>query len=225
MAIGLPEVANWLRAVECGRQVGRWVSVNSAADVLFGPHVALVVVDMQNDFAAAAGSLYVSGAEDLVGIVNEEIMAARDAGSSVFYTQDWHPSDTPHFAKDGGIWPVHCVAETCGAQFVAGLQVDGPVVHKGANAEDGYSGFSARDVRSGESIQTDLQDLVDRGQVNKLVVVGLATDYCVKETVLDALRLGYRVKVLLRGMRAVEVNEGDGERAIKTMLRAGAEVV
>src|SRR3990172_5115624 len=101
---------------------------------------ALIVVDVQNDFADRAGGLYVGGGEAVVPIINAEVSRARAAGAPVFYTQDWHPPSTPHFAKDGGVWPIHCVRETWGAALHPDLAVAGPVIRKGANGEDGYSG-------------------------------------------------------------------------------------
>jgi len=106
---------------------------------------ALIVVDVQNDFADPAGSLYVRGGEEIVPPVNAQIDEALAAGALVAYTQDWHPPTTPHFQKDGGIWPVHCVAGTWGAELHADLHVEGPIVKKGSGGEDGYSGFSVRD--------------------------------------------------------------------------------
>src|SRR4051794_9227623 len=105
------------------------------SDLPFSPDVALVVVDVQNDFADPDGSLSVAGGEHVVDEVNGLISAARRAGSPVVYTQDWHPPDTPHFEKDGGIWPVHCVADTWGAQFHPRLHVDGAAVRKGTAGE------------------------------------------------------------------------------------------
>ena len=117
----------------------------------YGPHTALIVVDVQNDFADPAGALYVGDGASIIPLVNAEIDAARAAGSRIFYTQDWHPPSTPHFAKDGGVWPVHCVADTWGARLHPALVVSGPVVRKGSAGEDGYSGFSMRHPGSGET--------------------------------------------------------------------------
>lgn len=99
----------------------------------FGEKTALIVVDMQNDFADPAGSLSVVGGEALVGAINGEIIRAAAGGALVVYTQDWHPKATPHFAKDGGRWPVHCVADTWGAEFHPRLIVAGSTVRKGTN--------------------------------------------------------------------------------------------
>jgi len=183
---------------------------------------ALLVVDVQNDFADPAGSLYVQGGEDVVPVINREIESARAAGASVFYTQDWHPESTPHFQKDGGTWPAHCVLETWGAEFHPGLTVDGPVVRKGSNGEDGYSGFTMREPESGETIPTGLADLLGAAGATQIVVAGLATDYCVMHTVLDARSKGYPTTVIQSAIRAVNVQPGDGDRAVEEMLKSGA---
>ncbi|HEY8771694.1 MAG TPA: isochorismatase family protein, partial [Candidatus Limnocylindria bacterium] len=111
----------------------------------YDPRTALVVVDLQNDFADPSGSLFVRGGDEVVGRINDELQLATSEGALVVYTQDWHPPSTPHFAKDGGVWPVHCVAGTWGAELHPGLVVAGPSVRKGSNGEDGYSGFTMRD--------------------------------------------------------------------------------
>lgn len=191
----------------------------------FDPSTALVVVDVQNDFADPEGTLFVSGAADVVTVVNDLVSSARDAGTFVVYTADWHPESTPHFEKDGGVWPVHCVAETWGAEFHPDLTVDGPVVRKGSNGEDGYSGFTMRDPSTGETTPTELGDLIEEHDVERLVVVGLATDYCVKATVLDGLRLGYPVVVPRPAMASVDLEPGDGAEALLAMCMAGATIV
>jgi nicotinamidase/pyrazinamidase len=140
----------------------------------------------------------------------------------VTYTQDWHPESTPHFEKDGGIWPVHCVQRSWGAELHPGLQVAGEVVRKGVGGEDGYSGFTVREPASGATTPTPLQQVLQERDVERLVVCGVATDYCVVETVLDARRLGYPVEVLPDAIRAVERDAGDGDRAIRRMREAGA---
>ncbi|HXF56047.1 MAG TPA: isochorismatase family protein [Actinomycetota bacterium] len=185
---------------------------------------ALVVVDVQNDFAHPKGSLYVRGGEEVVPVVNREVERALEAGALVVYTQDWHPETTPHFEKDGGIWPVHCVQNTWGAEFHPDLKVVGEVVRKGTGGEDGYSGFTMRDPRSGETGGTELEPLLRRHGVARLVVAGIATDYCVKETVLDGLRKGFDVTVLTEGIRAVNLQPDDGRRALEEMERAGAHL-
>jgi nicotinamidase/pyrazinamidase len=186
---------------------------------------ALVVVDVQNDFADPAGGLYVSGGEEVVPVVNAEVEAARDAGAAVFYTQDWHPAITPHFAKDGGTWPTHCVQDTWGAELHPELRIVGPVVRKGSSGEDGYSGFSQRDPVTGETVPTELDRLLRDAGVTRVVVTGLAEDVCVKETALDAARLGYDVTVPLAATRAVELQDGDAQRAREEMQVAGITLV
>jgi len=193
------------------------------AVVRYDGTTALLVVDVQNDFADPAGGLYVRGAEQVVPLAGLEVGAAQNAGATVVYTQDWHPRDTPHFEKDGGIWPVHCVADTWGAELHPSLLVHGPVVRKGTSGEDGYSGFSVRDPVSGAASPTQLQSLLDL-EIQRLVVVGLAGDYCVKETALDGVRLGYAVEVPLALTRFVELTAGDGDRSIQEMRAAGVRV-
>ena len=182
----------------------------------------LVVVDMQNDFAHPDGSLYVEGADAVIAAVNAQIVMALAAGARVAYTRDWHPDSTPHFAKDGGIWPVHCVADTWGAAFHDRVLIAGPEVKKGSNGEDGYSGFSMRDPVSGEETSTGLLDIV--GDAQSVVVTGLALDYCVKETALDARRHGLDVVVPLAATAAVNLDQGDGEAALRELEMAGVAI-
>jgi nicotinamidase/pyrazinamidase len=192
----------------------------------YDPRTALVVVDVQNDFADPRGSLYVRGAEELVPAIDREIAAATGAGALVVYTQDWHPEHTPHFAADGGLWPVHCVHDSWGAAFHPGLDVvDGEVVRKGLDGRDGYSGFSVRDPRSGDVDDTALHGILQGANIERLVICGLATDYCVVETVLDARTRGYPVDVVAEAIAAVNLQPGDGDTAIGRMHGAGAEIV
>jgi nicotinamidase/pyrazinamidase len=185
---------------------------------------ALLVVDVQNDFADPNGNLYVDGGEQVVEVVNREVADALAAGATVVYTQDWHPPVTPHFEKDGGIWPVHCVAGTWGAEFHPSLvvQPEAEVVRKGVGGEDGYSGFTVREPQSGERHGTGLEDVLRRQGVEKVVVAGLATDYCVRETVLDALSRGFAATVVTNAVRAVDLQPGDGDRALEEVRAAGA---
>jgi nicotinamidase/pyrazinamidase len=194
--------------------------------LIYGPGTALIVVDVQNDFADPEGSLSVPGAETAVAAVNQEIAAATRTGMLVVATQDWHPEVTPHFAKDGGPWPVHCVGGTWGAELDPRLHLPdtAPRVRKGANGEDGYSGFTMRDPTTGDTRPTELEGLLRDASVEAVAVVGLATDYCVKATALDAVRLGFRTAVLTDAIAAVNVQPGDGERALEEMNAAGVEV-
>jgi nicotinamidase/pyrazinamidase len=185
---------------------------------------ALVVVDVQNDFADPNGSLYVEGGEQVVSLVNREIDRATAAGAYAVYTQDWHPPSTPHFARQGGKWPVHCVRETWGADLHPELKVVGDQIRKATGPEDGYSGFSVEHLPSGERRGTGLHDLLRARGIDRIVIVGLATDYCVKETALDALRLGYDVTVVREAVGAVELQPGDGAHALAAIREAGARL-
>jgi nicotinamidase/pyrazinamidase len=191
----------------------------------FDPAAALVVVDVQNDFADPRGSLSVAGGHSIIPFINGQVAAATAAGAFVAYTHDWHPAHTPHFAPDGGIWPVHCVMNTWGAELHPALVVAGPVVRKGASGEDGYSGFTMRDSETGSTIPTELEGLLRERGIERVVVCGLATDYCVVATALDAVELGFETSLLLEGIRAVDLVPGDGDRAIGLMRTAGVEII
>jgi nicotinamidase/pyrazinamidase len=177
---------------------------------------ALIVVDVQNDFCPG-GLLAVTRGDDVVAPLNKLIEEFLERGEPVFKSRDWHPEKTKHFAAYGGTWPVHCVQNTKGAEFHPDLIDDMHirVISKGLGDEDSYSAFDG----------TDLALQLRRLGVEEVWVGGLATDYCVKNTVLDAVKEGFRVKALEDAMRAVEVNPGDGERAIAEMRDAGAEVI
>jgi nicotinamidase/pyrazinamidase len=180
---------------------------------------ALIIVDVQNDFCPG-GALAVSGGDEVVPVLNRTIERFTEAGLPIFATRDWHPEKTNHFKTYGGIWPVHCVQGTGGAEFHAKLKLgnDAVVVSKGiASDEDSYSGFQATDASG-----TRLAELLRRKEIERIVVGGLATDYCVKHTVLDGLSEGFKVVLLTDAIRAVELNPQDGEIAINEMARAGA---
>jgi nicotinamidase/pyrazinamidase len=191
----------------------------------YDPRTALVVVDLQNDFADPAGSLAVHGGANLVPIINGEITMAGAEDATIVFTQDWHPQRTPHFVTDGGIWPVHCVAGTWGAELHPDVEPSAAGtaarVRKGANGEDGYSGFTMRDPKTGKTSATELEGLLREAGVEWVVVCGLATDYCVKATALDARALGFETAVLIDAIRPVDLAEGDGDRAIQEMTAAG----
>lgn len=192
----------------------------------YDAETALLVVDVQNDFADPDGGLYVDGGEDIVPLVNAHIRAAQQGGARVVYTQDWHPPETPHFEKDGGTWPVHCVRDTWGAGLHPDLEViDAPIVRKGVDGGDGYSGFSVRDPVSGDEEATELGSILEDAGVEKVVVTGLAGDVCVKETALDARKLGYEVTLPVAATRFVELEDGDGERALEELRDARVLVV
>ena len=192
----------------------------------FDPLTALVVVDLQNDFADPAGSLSVRGGDEIVARVNDAVREAREADGLVVATQDWHPESTPHFEKDGGIWPVHCVGGTWGAELHPdfALPADAPRVRKGQHGEDGYSGFAMRDPETGEETPTELEALLRDHDIERVVVCGLATDYCVKATAIDAARRGFATTLLTEAVAAVNLEPEDGERAIAAMAEAGVTV-
>ena len=176
---------------------------------------ALIVVDVQNDFCPG-GTLAVAEGDQVVAPLNKLIEEFLEHGEPVFKSRDWHAEKTKHFAAYGGTWPVHCVQNTKGAEFHPDL-IDNMhirVISKGLGDTDCYSAFD----------ETDLALQLRRLGVEEVWVGGLATDYCVKSTVLDALKEGFRVKAFEDAMRAVEVNPGDGERAISEMREAGAEI-
>jgi nicotinamidase/pyrazinamidase len=193
----------------------------------YAPDTALIVVDVQNDFADPSGSLYVPDGENTIGFINDEIEAALSAGAVVVYTQDWHPESTPHFEKDGGIWPVHCVAGTRGAELHPDLAaMEGAIrLRKGSGGEDGYSAFHVRDPQTGAESSTGLAEQLEDRDVAKVVVLGLALDYCVKETALDAARAGFETSLLADGTRAVNLQPGDGTRAAAEISGAGVQVL
>ena len=193
----------------------------------YDARTALLVVDVQNDFADPAGSLYVAGADTMLERLNRETAEAVAGGALVVYTQDWHPPDTPHFEKDGGVWPVHCVGDTWGSALHPGVEVaeGARFVRKGEAGEDGYSAFSVRQPTSGERAETGLDELLRGRGIGRVVVVGLATAYCVKETALDAVGKGYAASVVTDLVRAVDLEPGDGERALRAMDEAGAALV
>jgi len=180
---------------------------------------ALVIVDVQNDFCPG-GSLAVPEGDKVVPALNRYIVRFAAVGGPIFASRDWHPAVTRHFKAYGGVWPPHCVQETRGANFHADLKLprDAVVVSKGMDPDaDAYSAFQAEDPNG----MPFAAALGDHG-TQRLFVGGLATDYCVKATVLDALREGFEVVVLEDAVRAVDVNPGDGAKALEEMKAAGA---
>jgi nicotinamidase/pyrazinamidase len=180
------------------------------------PKQALIVVDVQNDFCPG-GTLAVAHGDKVVEPLNEQIDEFLERGAPVYKSRDWHPATTKHFEAHGGTWPVHCVQNTKGAEFHPALRDDPriTVVSKGLGDTDCYSAFD----------ETDLVSQLREQGVEEVVVGGLATDYCVKNTVLDALKHGFKVKLLENATRAVDLQPGDGDRAIEEMRAAGAEIV
>lgn len=180
---------------------------------------ALVIVDVQNDFCPG-GALAVPGGDQVVPVLNRYAEQFAAAGAAVFASRDWHPSHTRHFKEGGGTWPPHCVRDTPGAAFHPDLRLPPgtDIVSKGMEAsEDAYSCWEGR----GPGGASFARMLRERG-VSRLWVGGLATDYCVRATVLDAIREGFDVVVLEDAVRAVDVKPGDGARALAEMRAAGA---
>lgn len=177
---------------------------------------ALIVVDVQNDFLPG-GALGVAAGDEVVEPLNRAIEAFGRAGQPVYFSRDWHPSNHCSFEAQGGPWPPHCIAKTEGAAFAASLRIpkDAIVISKATTAEaDAYSAFQG----------TTLADQLKATAVRRVFVGGLATDYCVKATVLDARKHGFEVELLGDAVRAVEVEPGDGRRALEEMLKQGAHL-
>ena len=181
---------------------------------------ALLIIDVQNDFCAG-GALAVPGGDAVVGPLNRLIDACR-ASVPVLASRDWHPAETSHFAPHGGPWPVHCVRGTVGAAFHPSLRVPSGVrvLTKGESpGSDGYSAWDGQ-LTSGRSLAAELREI----EVVHLCVGGLATDYCVRSSVLDALQEGFRVSVATDAVAAVDVRVGDEQRALDEMRSAGADL-
>src|SRR2546423_4489073 len=172
---------------------------------------ALLIIDFQNDFTPG-GALGVDGGDEIAGRLNQ--LAADPRFEFVAATRDWHPPDHGSFREQGGIWPVHCVQGTQGAELHPGLVRDrvDVVVDKGQDpATEGYSGFEA----------TLLEELLRAHGIDHVTIGGIATDYCVKNTALDALRLGFGVTIDREAVRGVDVEPGDSERALDEIRAAG----
>jgi nicotinamidase/pyrazinamidase len=187
----------------------------------FQPGDALLLVDPQNDFCPG-GSLAVPEGDAVMPVLNAWAEAAQRAGVPIFVSRDWHPPKTTHFQTGGGVWPVHCVAGTPGAEFHPELRLPAGaiVVSKGmGTTEDAYSAFQARDEAG-----TPLPELLQRHGARRLYVMGLATDYCVKASALAGLEAGLEVIVVPEGIRAVNLQPRDGEQALDEMRAAGARV-
>jgi nicotinamidase/pyrazinamidase len=182
---------------------------------------ALIVVDVQNDFCPG-GALAVTEGDQIVAVLNRLIREFDRAGAPVIATRDWHPRRTSHFNTHGGAWPPHCVQGTAGAEFHPGLALgsNAVIVSKGTEENaDSYSGFDGVDSRG-----VRLVDMLQRRGVTRLLIGGLATDYCVKQTALDGLRQGFEVVVLEDAVRGVDLKPGDSDRALEELRRAGAQV-
>jgi len=184
-------------------------------------HDALLLIDVQKDFCSD-GKLAVPDGEQIVPVLNQYIEEFKAAHLPVFATRDWHPEQTIHFNTGGGIWPPHCIQGTTGAEFHPDLALfeDVVIISSGTRPdEQGFSGFEGKDAEG-----KPLLDLLHGQGVQRLFVGGLATDYCVRATVLDALRLGFRVVLVKDAIRGVDLKSGDSQRAIEEMIREGAKI-
>ena len=182
---------------------------------------ALILVDVQNDFCPG-GALAVTEGDQVVAVLNGLIAEFDRAGLPVIATRDWHPERTTHFNTQGGAWPPHCIQDTKGAEFHADLALgeSAVIVSKGAEeVADSYSGFDGVDARGFR-----LADLLRQRGVKRLLVGGLATDYCVKQTALDGVREGFEVVVLEDAVRGVNLKPDDARQALEDMKRAGVQV-
>jgi nicotinamidase/pyrazinamidase len=179
-------------------------------------HTALLVTDMQRDFLPG-GTLPVPGAEALIPRINHYVAQFENSGAPVYFSRDWHPADHASFRTHGGRWPAHCVADTPGAGFPAliPLPSNAGIISKGTERDrEGYSAFDG----------TKFAELLRQRGVEELWVAGVALDFCVRATTLDALKQGLRATILIDAVRAVDVAPGDGERALQELLDAGARV-
>ena len=177
---------------------------------------ALLVVDVQKDFLPG-GALAVAQGDEVVAPLNAAIRAFERAGGPIYASRDWHPANHCSFRARGGPWPVHCVAGTRGAEFADGLALppSAVIISKADTVDaDAYSAFGGN----------DLAERLRRQGVRRVVIGGLTTDYCVVNTVLDARAAGFEVVVLADAIRAVNVQSGDGARALEVMRRAGARL-
>jgi nicotinamidase-related amidase len=172
-----------------------------------------LVVDVQVDFCPG-GSLAVEGGDEVVAGLNAVIGASETSGLPIFFTRDWHPRDHISFKDRGGVWPPHCIQGTPGAGFHPGLLVPAvaTIISKGDQSDaEAYSGFQG----------TDLSLKLRNHGVGRIFLGGLTTDYCVRQSALDALRLGFKVDVLVDCIRAVDVHPGDGDRALEELKNSG----
>jgi nicotinamidase/pyrazinamidase len=183
---------------------------------------ALLIVDVQNDFCPS-GALGVPDADRIVPVINRYIKVFAKKGFFIFATRDWHPVRTKHFKDFGGIWPAHCIQNSQGAAFHPKLRLPKGTIflHKGMDPEkDSYSAFHAEDERG-----VGFLKLLNLLGVDGIFIAGLATDYCVKYSTRDAVKHGFKVRVLADAIKGVDLKPGDSEMAIKDMLRHGAKVL
>lgn len=179
-------------------------------------------MDVQNDFCPG-GALGIPGADKIVPVVNKYVKLFQEKKLPIFATRDWHPVRTRHFKDFGGAWPVHCIYNSKGAQFHPKLRLPKTTVnlYKGMSPqEDSYSIFQAEDEKG-----MLLSNLLKLMSINEIYLAGLATDYCVKFSTVDAIKKGFKVKVLTDAIKGVDLNKGDSEKALKEMTRLGAKLL
>ena len=185
--------------------------------VKIGKGDALIVVDVQRDFCPG-GALPVPRGDEVIPVLNEYLERFRRAGAAIYATRDWHPPSHRSFREYGGEWPPHCIQGTEGAEFHPNLKLpsDASIISKATEPDkEAYSGFEG----------TNLKESLESRGVKRVFVGGLATDYCVKSTVLDALKYGFEVFLLVDAVRGVDLQPGDSERAIEEMVRRGAKKI
>ncbi|MCM8781798.1 MAG: bifunctional nicotinamidase/pyrazinamidase [Candidatus Omnitrophica bacterium] len=183
---------------------------------------ALLVVDIQNDFCPG-GTLAVPGGDKIIPTVNKYIKIFSENKLPIFVSRDWHPKKTKHFKQFGGMWPKHCIQDTKGAKFHSKLKVpkEAIILSKGMDPQkDSYSVFQGEDLNGME-----FTNLLKIFGIEEIYICGLATDYCVKYTTLDALRSGFKVKVLLDAVRGVNLKPNDSTEAIEEMVKNGAILI
>lgn len=183
---------------------------------------AMLIVDVQNDFCPS-GALGVPGGDRIVPVINKYVKFFTKKGFFIFATRDWHPVRTKHFKDFGGIWPAHCIQNSKGAEFHPKLFLPKGTIflHKGMDSEkDSYSAFHAEDDRGMGFLK-----LLNMLGVQEIFIAGLATDYCVKFSTRDAIKHGFKVKILIDAIKGVDLKPGDSERAIQDMLKHKAKAV
>ncbi len=181
--------------------------------------IGLLIVDVQNDFCPG-GALAVPGADETIPALNKYIKEFSKKGLPIFFSRDWHPEKTSHFKAYGGKWPNHCIQQTEGARFHKDLKLpkESIIISKGMEPDsDSYSAFHAVNSQGIPFLQ-----LLKNLEIREVFVGGLATDYCVKSSVLDALRFGFKAYLLIDAVKGVDVKPGDSQKAVEEMLKAGA---
>ncbi len=189
---------------------------------------ALLIVDMQRDFAHPGGSLFIPGAPEILPALISLIEEARREGVPVAWSQDWHPARTPHFEAYGGIWPEHCVAGTPGAELLPELTAlrapEDIMIQKGVSGEDGYSAFTVRNLLTEVEQPTKLNVQLQERQIELITIAGVAVDWCVRASALDALAAGYAVEVVTRATASVNLQPGDSATALAEIAAAGGVI-